>query len=101
MGDKSKGLYNKYRVERTDGKSQPGEKHFGCEYFVLDLTHDPFALPALMAYSEACNAEYPKLAIDLMKKVYACLESGDNTTPAGIRWAELQNELNFLKAMKP
>lgn len=37
MGDKAKGLYNKFRVERTDGSSQEGGKHFNCGYFVLDM----------------------------------------------------------------
>jgi len=69
MGDKTRGLYGKFHVERTDGKSAPGEKHDGCEYFVLDLTHDPFAVPALKAYADACAAEYPLLAADLRPKV--------------------------------
>jgi len=65
MGDKTRGLYGKFRIERTDGKSAPGEKHDGCEYFVLDLTHDPHAIPALKAYADSCRAEYPLLAADL------------------------------------
>jgi hypothetical protein len=68
MGDKNLGLYNKFKVERTDGKSAKGKKHYGCEYFVLDLTHDPHALPALRAYAESCEAEYPALAADLFEK---------------------------------
>ena len=40
---RERGLYEKFAVERTDGKSKIGEKHEGCEYFVLDLTHDPHA----------------------------------------------------------
>lgn len=65
MGDKTRGLYNKFRVERTDGTSKPGGKHHGCDYFVLDVTHDPFAIPALSAYAEACEKEYPLLADDI------------------------------------
>ncbi len=61
----SLGLYAKFRVERTDGKSASGEKHDGCEYFVLDITHDPYALPALEAYEKACRGKYPTLADDL------------------------------------
>ena len=63
-----RGLYNKYTVKRTDGTDEPGGKHHGCEYFVLDLTHDPFALFAIDAYAKACEQEYPYLAIDLRKK---------------------------------
>jgi hypothetical protein len=67
-----RGLYEKFkRIERTDGKSAPGEKHDGCEYFVLDLTHDPFALPALEAYRDACRASHPRLAADLTSQLHA------------------------------
>lgn len=71
MGDKTQGLYRKFIVSRTDGKSAPGEKHDGCEYFVLDITHDPFAISALIAYAQACESEYPLLAIDLRNLIFA------------------------------
>lgn len=48
MGDRARGLYNKFRVERVDGKQK---KHANCDYFVLDVTHDPHAIPALLAYA--------------------------------------------------
>lgn len=69
MGDRTKGMYEKFRVERADGKSAPGEKHDGCEYFVLDVTHDPHALPALAAYAQSCRAEYPMLASDIDRMI--------------------------------
>ena len=69
MGDRARGFYDKFRVERTDGKSALNEKHEGCEYFVLDLTHDPFTWPALQAYADACREKYPFLAADLEKKL--------------------------------
>lgn len=62
---RSEGLYRKFNVTRTDGRSQEGRKHHGCEYFVLDLDHDPHALPALKAYEDSCRADYPALADDL------------------------------------
>jgi hypothetical protein len=65
MGDRTKGLIEKFRVERTDGMSAPGEKHHGCRYFVLDYDYDQFAAPALAAYADACEGEYPLLAADL------------------------------------
>lgn len=68
MGDKTRGLYNKFEVTRTDGKSRKGQKHHGCEYFVLDLNHDLHALAALKAYAASCRAEYPLLARDLDAK---------------------------------
>lgn len=69
MGNPNRGLYEKFHVERTDGKSAEGEKHHGCEYFILDLTHDKHAIPALLAYIKACRKEYPLLADDLIDKV--------------------------------
>lgn len=70
MGDKTRGLYDKFRVIRTDGSSAVGGKHGECEYFVLDLTHDKHAAPALRAYSESArNDGYDLLANDLEAKV--------------------------------
>lgn len=69
MGDKTRGLYHKFDVRRTDGQSEPGQKHHGCDYFVLDLTHDPHARTALMAYAWSCIGDYPDLASDLLKKL--------------------------------
>ena len=65
MLDKQIGLYQKYYVERTDGSSGPGGKHENCSYYVLDLVHDEFAIPALRAYAAACRGEYPQLAADI------------------------------------
>ncbi len=63
------GVYNKYDVRRTDGRCEPGEKHENCAYFVLDLTHDPHAVPALRAYAESCRRTHPQLAIDIWDTV--------------------------------
>ena len=60
-----RGVYRKYIVKRTDGSHRKGGKHEHCNYFVLDLEHDPYAIPALKAYADACRAEYPELAADL------------------------------------
>lgn len=68
MGDNTKGLYDKFRVERTDGANQPGRKHHGCQYFPLDLTHDPHAVPAILAYALSCETENPILAGELRQK---------------------------------
>ena len=65
MGDTTRGLYRKFHVERTNGSSQAGKKHDGCCYFVLDLDHDAHARPALEAYANSCEGEYPALAADL------------------------------------
>ncbi len=60
--DKSRGYYQKYIVERVDGKPVTWT-------FVLE-EHDPFAIPALKAYAEACEkAGYLELAGDLLLKI--------------------------------
>ena len=74
--DRERGLYRKYKIERTDGRSGPGKKHENCTYFVLDLVHDPHAIPALLAYAKSCEADYPALASDLLL-VYSCSECGE------------------------
>lgn len=51
-------IHGKYRVERTDGSSEPGGKHHECVYFVLDVTHDEHAIAALRAYYGG-SAEIP------------------------------------------
>lgn len=65
MGDRTRGLYEKFNILRTDGSSLPGGKHFECDYFVLDVTHDPHARAALKTYADSCRADYPLLAADL------------------------------------
>lgn len=74
--DEDRGLYEKFTVARTDGSSDVGGKHEGCRYFVLDLTHDPFALSAALTYAVKCARAYPALATDLVKLVrVACVEA--------------------------
>lgn len=65
MNQHEMGLYGKFEVRRLDGTDAPGGKHEHSEYFVLDLTCDPFARCALATYALACAKEYPKLAEDL------------------------------------
>lgn len=69
MGDSERGLYRKFTVLRTDGKDFPGKKHCGCEYFVLDLTHDSHAIAAIRAYAESCKFTYPQLSRELRSKL--------------------------------
>lgn len=71
MPDKSQlGLYNKFNVTRTDGTDQnPGDKHYGCAYFVLDLDHDPHARTAIAAYRDSCRVRYPVLADELNEEL--------------------------------
>jgi hypothetical protein len=63
------GIYNKFTVKRNDGRDEPGRDRHGAEYFVLDMTHDEYAKPALMTYAIACQGEYPRLSSDLIKSL--------------------------------
>lgn len=63
MTSKPKGLYRKFDVKRVDPEAQ--KRHPNCAYFVLDLYHDPHALPALAAYADSVENENPELAEQL------------------------------------
>jgi len=64
-----RGLYGKFYVRRGDGRDTPGQDRENADYFVLDLTFDPFSLVALAAYAEACKDKYPQLSADLKRKL--------------------------------
>ena len=57
--DRERGLYGKYLVIKRAGDQVIWKS------FVLRYDQDPFALPALAAYADACAARYPKLAADI------------------------------------
>ncbi len=59
------GLYGKYIVARADGSMD----NPNAQYFVLRIDTDPYARPALVAYADACEKEYPKLARDLRQSL--------------------------------
>ena len=68
MGDRTRGLdpEGKFIVQRRDGTDRSGGKHDGCKYFVLDVTHDPHAIPALRACAAFARTDgYELLADDL------------------------------------
>lgn len=65
--ERERGLWPKFRVERTDGSSKPGGKHEHCMMFVLDVVHDEHARPALAAYANNVREEFPHLAADLFE----------------------------------
>lgn len=77
--DTSRGLFHKFNVRRTDGQSDFGCKHFACEYFVLDMTHDPHAAAALRAYAASCATTHPQLSADLLRML--------DVEYAGFAWA--------------
>jgi len=85
----NKGIYRKFNVSRTDGRDAPGEKHHGCHYFVLDLDHDPFAVPAMKKYALACREKCPELADDIegwveSQRPCGCRSAGE----CGHHWGE-------------
>ncbi len=61
------GLTRKFSVMRLDPASQ--RRHHTCRSFVLDLDHDPHALPAIEAYVASVADQEPKLAADLERIV--------------------------------
>ncbi|MCD5327853.1 hypothetical protein ACFFU8_09540 [Chromobacterium piscinae] len=62
------GVYGKFTVCRVDGRDAPGGDRYGADYFVLDVTHDRFAKPALAAYAQACSGGYALLGQDLVMR---------------------------------
>lgn len=93
MSDRNRGLHAKYVVERSDGSSEPGGKHAECDYFVLDWAHDPYAIPAALAYADACESTHPFLARDLrrradMAKKLAAMYGREESTESPARGGE-------------
>lgn len=70
-------VFEKFRVLRTDNTDGPGMKHHLCEYFVLDVSHDPYAMAALQAYAEACQITHPSLAADIRRQWIMGQEEGE------------------------
>lgn len=63
---KNRGFIKKFFVKRADGRQRQGEKHHNCDLFVLDVTHDIHAIPALRAYSKSARKDgYELLSNDL------------------------------------
>jgi hypothetical protein len=93
-GEQRMGLYNKYTVKRNDKTDEPGEKHHECQLFVMDLTHDPYAKSAILAYARACWETHPALAEDLRNLTKSSKFSGGRT-PNGVRCigAKINNNL--------
>ena len=63
MPESNRGLFNKYKIERIDGK--PGREN--CQYFVVDVCHDPYAHAAIRGYIDALPDEFAMLKADLEK----------------------------------
>ena len=98
LSDEGRGLYRKHYVRKID---DPTGKHRNCFFFVLDLTHDPHAIPAARAYADSCRGRYPILARELesfnpsrarvvkkkMKKNYASMPTSPSVLKLPTRMA--------------
>ena len=60
------GSYRKYRVEKLNDDMG---KHNECEYFVLDLTHDPLAREAALFYARSIMTTNGRLMADIAGSV--------------------------------
>ena len=56
------GLYNKFKIEKTDGTPIDED----AEYFVLNIAHDQHAAVAIYAYALSVREENAQLAYDLL-----------------------------------
>jgi len=77
VDQKNLGLYNKFYIERTDDRDLIGGDRENAEYLVLDLTYDPHARVAAVAYAKAVETEYPLLARDILDKLAFMPEGKD------------------------
>jgi hypothetical protein len=98
-GEQQMGLYQKYSVSRNDGSSLPGEKHENCRYFVLDLNHDPYAKPTILAYARACWQTHPALADDL-RGIARVARFAGGRVPNGIRCVGSRIDNNFARCKR-
>lgn len=78
--DKTRGLYNKYRVERVDGKVKG-------PYFVLGYTTDPHARAALATYAASCRQSNAALAADLQAELLKSVPPESEDEASGPRVA--------------
>ena len=82
------GIFRKFEVSRVDGSDALGGKHHNCEYFVLDITHDPYALNALDAYAKACSETHQQLSVELARKTTQIRNEAIKKEIAAIRAAK-------------
>jgi hypothetical protein len=75
-------LYNKYKIEKTDGTSVDPD----AVYFVLRIDTDPAARAALIAYADACMDN--QFAHEL--RMLVAEHGGD---PDEVAWREIEAEL--------
>ena len=92
------GCFNKFTVKRNDGLDLPGQKHNNCSYFVLDLDHDPHAMPALLTYAVECKKTHPVLSQDLFEKYNLISQLEARIKSVMEHLADFENDLTVLFA---
>jgi hypothetical protein len=95
--EKTLGLLPKYTVTRNN---DPVGKHDDCKFFVLDPTHDPLAIGALIHYAEAANAAgYEALHGDLLRLIQCPGDCPDDCLRCGSTfWEALCPDCRFYAA---
>ncbi len=90
--DQKRGAYKKYEVTRLN---DPDGKQKECEYYVLDWKHDKFTIPAMIAYANACEKEYPLLARDINKQISEAIKKAEGIPDSliGMDRAYTENEM--------
>ncbi|WP_186169818.1 hypothetical protein [Burkholderia gladioli] len=68
----------RYEARVATGSNTPATAIHRTEFFVLDLTSDPHAAPAMVAYAHACAATRPDLAADMLER----FDAGDTAEAA-------------------
>ncbi|WP_186137379.1 hypothetical protein [Burkholderia gladioli] len=68
----------RYEARVADGSATPATSIRKTEFFVLDLTNDPHAPAAMVAYARACAAMRPQLAVDMLAR----FDAGDTAEAA-------------------
>lgn len=63
----ARGLYQKYRIERTDGKPLSGDRYFVLSMDSRDPHHREACRKAALAYADAIEPHSPELSADLRK----------------------------------
>ena len=96
------GMFRKFEVRRVDGSDEPGGKHHGCRYFVLDLDHDPHAAAAMAAYGQACKETHPALSAEISAEYPAPKPVAVRELVRRLRAAEAKSQeaINALRRIK-
>ncbi len=76
MEDRRNKLQQKYYVERIDERDRAGGDRVDSKYFVLDYVHDPYSIPALEAYAQACYKDFPNLSEEIRTLVQQIKSAG-------------------------